>query len=734
MKIKHTVPPARRLIGLLAALLGLAGVPFRSLALPQIVTPPQNQTNLAGSDFTYSVVATGAEPLTYQWRKHPNPSVPTFSVTNLPGATNALLILANVQPPNFLVSVVVTESGGLSVTSSTAWAFVLVPPRIVVQPTDQTRELGSGYTNRVSATGSSLSYQWYFSNDFGNAPLPNKTNSSLIITNLQTTNAGYYSVTVTNAYGATTSWPAHLSVVWFPPAIAVQPTNQALHIGSTFTCSVIVTGTPPLSRQWWFNDAPLASKTNVTLTLTNVQATNDGKYYLTVTNLWGSTTSRVARLELLLPTHGFRDIEVRSDRAPVLTFAGVPDLIFALYCDLYPLEISTNLVDWRPLALLQRTNAAPDLLQFVDTDAPNFRQRFYRTPTNVLMTPLPHPTGPYAVGTFSTALTNNRRFMITLWYPAEAQAAVLPARHVDPQLADYYDLTSYGRGDFSSQVAAFFSHSLPGAPLATNQPRYPIVLYSPGGGWHRRDNVDKAQDLASWGYVVVGMDHADTCCSVFPDGGVVSASPNFNSVQAAVNAIESRVPDAQFVLDELARWNANDPRLRGRLDLDKIGMFGSSLGGATTAQLCLRDPRLKAGAGLDGYFCETNLLTQTLSVPFLFFRSGDGPDPNGPMLGGPRLDDRLEVYNHLAADAFWVKLTSTVHGSFDDTVLVYDSASVASVFGLPTSGQFLPPGRASQIIRAYLLSFFNKFLRGADDHLLDGPSPDYPEVMQFLRK
>jgi uncharacterized repeat protein (TIGR03803 family) len=56
------------------------------------------------------------------------------------------------------------------------------------------------------------------------------------------------------------------------------------------------------------------------------------------------------------------------------------------------------------------------------------------------------------------------------------------------------------------------------------------------------------------------------------------------------------------------------------------------------------------------------------------------------------------------------------------------------IWGVPMSGQFLPGARASQIARAYLLSFFNKFLRGQDDHLLDGPSPAYPEVMQFLSK
>ena len=88
----------------------------------------------------------------------------------------------------------------------------------------------------------------------------------------------------------------------------------------------------------------------------------------------------------------------------------------------------------------------------------------------------------------------------------------------------------------------------------------------------------------------------------------------------------------------------------------------------------------------------------------------------------------------MVTNAYWVKLVSADHGSFSDWDLILDSASVQAGWGTPVSGQFLAPARVSQIVRAYLLSFFNKFLRGEDDHLLDGPSPAYPEVEQFMKK
>jgi uncharacterized repeat protein (TIGR03803 family) len=325
---------------------------------------------------------------------------------------------------------------------------------------------------------------------------------------------------------------------------------------------------------------------------------------------------------------------------------------------------------------------------------------------------------------------NNAKFMVTFWYPAVAQAGVLPAKYEDPQVA-----VPGNWGNWATQVAAFFSHSLSNAPLATNPAKYPVVLYDPGSSGDRRENVDKTEDLASWGYVVVGLDTKDTYISVFPNGTVVYGQTVDFSTTGTIDAtIEGRVLDMQFVLDELQSLNADDPRLDGRMDLDNIGVLGYSLGGASAAQLCLRDPRCKACVSMDYVFLRTNLLTQPPSFPYLFFRSDFGPDPDPAwsVVGWP--DDRLEFYNALVTNAYWVKLASTTHWSFCDAVLFFDSASMEAGAGWPMSGQLLPPARVSQIVRAYVLSFFNKFLKGEDDHLLDGASPAYPEVVQFLSK
>jgi uncharacterized repeat protein (TIGR03803 family) len=547
------------------------------------------------------------------------------------------------------------------------------------------------------------------------------------------------------------AWLAYLScgLGLAQPVITTQPSDRFLNAPATVTFSVTASGAGSLAYQWLFNGTAIAGATNRTYTVTSPQPAAWGYYSVIVSNTSGWVTSQVAELKVFTAApHSFTAIRGEPDGSMNLSFAGETTAAFAPYYDLYPLECSTNLVDWVPLAMLQRSNRALDTLRFVDTEAPGFNQRFHRTPTNGLATPAPAPTGPYAVGTFSMMMVDpsrtnaaggtNYQFMTTFWYPTVPQARVLPAIYVEPQVAlgqSYYNLTAYGGGNFSSQVAAFFSHSLSNAPLATNLAKYPVVLYSPCAEGNRRENTANTENLASWGYVVIGLDGSDTFVSVFPDGRVVNGQTvNLSSVGSLIAAIEGRLRDLQFVLDQLAVLNAGDPRLAGRLDLDKIGAFGYSLGGSTTPQLCLRDARCKAGAALDGgSYAETNLLTQPLGVPFLFLRNyvGPDPDPNGPVPDG-RPDDRFEPYNAQVTNTYWVKLVSTDHACLADFGLILDSASLVSITGPPMSWQFLPPPRLSQILRAYLLSFFDKFLKGEDDHLLDGPPPAYPEVIQFL--
>jgi endonuclease/exonuclease/phosphatase family metal-dependent hydrolase len=169
-------------------------------------------------------------------------------------------------------------------------------PAITTQPQSQSVATGSSATFSVIATGTSpLNYQWLFNG----TNIFSATNSLFTLASAQLTNAGNYSVTVTNIAGSVTSSVALLNVSNAPPAILLQPQNQNVLAGQTATFSVTASGTLPLNFQWLFNGTNLSGVTTNPFVLTNVQSANAGNYSVVITNVAGSLTSSVATLAIL---------------------------------------------------------------------------------------------------------------------------------------------------------------------------------------------------------------------------------------------------------------------------------------------------------------------------------------------------------------------------------------------------------------------------------------------------
>jgi fibronectin type 3 domain-containing protein len=174
------------------------------------------------------------------------------------------------------------------------------PPVITAQPASQIVIQGNGATFSVVVSSNSaipLSYQWFFNET--NA-MVEATNSSLVLTDVQPSNEGNYSVVVTNVMGSAASSNAILTVL-VPPVITTQPASQTAIQGTnvTFSVSVSANSTLPLNYQWYFNtNTLLAGAIDATLILTNVQTTNTGGYSVVITNMAGSVTSAVAMLAL----------------------------------------------------------------------------------------------------------------------------------------------------------------------------------------------------------------------------------------------------------------------------------------------------------------------------------------------------------------------------------------------------------------------------------------------------
>jgi hypothetical protein len=256
--------------------------------LPSITTQPVSQTNIVGTTATFSVTASGTPPLSYQWNSNG---------TNISGATNSSLILTNVQlnqAGNY--AVLVTNVYGSILGSNALLTVLALSPSISIQPTNQTVFAGVSATLSVTAGGTPpLSYQW----NFNGTNLAWATNTSLTLTNVQVSQAGNYTVLVTNLYGSILSSNAVLTVLTFPPSISIQPTNQTVFAGVSATFNVAASGTLPLSYQWNFNGTNLSGATNTSLTLTNAQPSQADNYAVLVTNLYGSILSSNAVLTVL---------------------------------------------------------------------------------------------------------------------------------------------------------------------------------------------------------------------------------------------------------------------------------------------------------------------------------------------------------------------------------------------------------------------------------------------------
>lgn len=249
---------------------------------PSIVSEPEDLLVPAGSSLALPAAATGAQPMSWQWRR---------GGKDITGATANVLSFDSVRTNDAGSYVaVVTNAGGLDATRTVGLA-------VFVPPASQTIASGSNLVLRVQAYGPGpFSYLWRFN---GSA-LPGAVGSSLIRTNALLADQGAYSVIIANPSCAATSEVAQV-VVQMPPLITAGPEDQEGVLGGTNTLSVTAVGSPSLRYQWRAYGTNLPAATNATLTLGPLNAGSPGYYSVVVANDFGSATSRIATVTVAGP-------------------------------------------------------------------------------------------------------------------------------------------------------------------------------------------------------------------------------------------------------------------------------------------------------------------------------------------------------------------------------------------------------------------------------------------------
>ncbi|WFU79134.1 hypothetical protein QA645_32075 [Bradyrhizobium sp. CIAT3101] len=356
---------------------------------------------------------------------------------------------------------------------------------------------------------------------------------------------------------------------------------------------------------------------------------------------------------------------------------------------------------------------------------------------------LPSPTGPYPVGTTSRLFIDRgrtnpadlggpRELMVQIWYPTDRSSMGKVAAYQQRATTTVWD----------ARFSLAKTHSIIDASLRKSQSRYPVLLYAPSWNGMRTENTHLAEELASRGYVIVGIDHPySSFATVFPDGHVIrsrlldedfySTESSFNRfLETAETEIQARTDDVRFVVNALGQLDEADSAdlFANRLDLDRLGIFGFSLGGGVAAQACWRDSRFKACLNMDGFMAGESLKQRGIA-PLFFMSEADPIDPQrSSELSLPkRREKALDWEQFVQArklfstfGGYWLTIKPAKHFNFSD----YAFSSPIHFFS--RSGA-IDPVRVAGTIDRYAFAFFELYLRGNNHKWLEEPVGDLAE-------
>lgn len=371
------------------------------------------------------------------------------------------------------------------------------------------------------------------------------------------------------------------------------------------------------------------------------------------------------------------------------------------------------------------------------------------------------PTGPHDIGTvtyhwvdgsrsevFSSDPNTRREMMVQFWYPAQKGSTLPLAPYVDD--ADALSAAQAKLHGWPSFMLAHLkyikSNARTSAPVAEDRPRFPVLIFLEGITGYRQMNTFQIEYLASRGYVVVAIDQPYIAATVvFPNGHQISGwskeqmnpliqqsisavqpAPSLNGTKFSDGIIPYLAQDVVFVLNQLEALNRNDPNsiLNDRLDLNRIGIFGVSLGGIVVAETCSTERRLRACLVMDAPM-PASVVRDGLKQPGMWI-TRDAQTMRNEGWSEFDIDQHQKsmraVFEKSTGNEYFVEVAGMFHANLTDVPYF---SPILKWFGITGP---IDATRAHNIINAYTAAFFDRYLEGPPTTILEAAGECFPEV------
>jgi hypothetical protein len=356
---------------------------------------------------------------------------------------------------------------------------------------------------------------------------------------------------------------------------------------------------------------------------------------------------------------------------------------------------------------------------------------------------LPEPNGSFLIGTESFIIEDEsrlelysdkpndfRKTKIQIWYPAETVEGYVQAPWLeDGQVVARGLSKDIGLPFFAlDHTEDIMSNSYFNAPISNEYENYPVIVLSHGWRGFRNIHTDYAEELASFGYIVIGIDHSyGSVATVFEDEVIYlnpdalperDTTPDF--IEYANQLVNTYASDVMVTLDYLEEINdSNNPsRFSGKFDLDNIGLLGHSTGGGGDVVVALNDSRIDAVIGLDAWVepIDQVEIVNGLTIPSLFLRSGSWET-------GENNENLLLLIENSTYDSEFYQIEGTTHYDF---AMVYMYSPLTKYIGFSGS---VESRYLVTILKSMITDFFDETLKNDPDSQID--AEEWEEVSEI---